>query len=718
MIECTTLDDYLAKYGKVLAAQAERSLKPLHRPGIDACDVAVLEREPFEAQAHVCCAGAKALRRQKALKVIGEMGVGKTLIAQGIVQTHANGRPYRALVMCPGQLVNKWEREIKETIPNPVIIKIENWRQVLALGRARRRFRKPKRPTWIIIPRDRAKLGYKWRAAYLTKPGRAGIFCPGCDTLLIKENASGKDESLGQAGLLLSPADLKKRHRTCDHCGEQLWQATSELMRMEPAKLFHKKLRGYLDYFIADEAHEEKSADSAQGNALGALCASAKKILALTGTLIGGYAEHIRPLLMRMCPRTLIQEGFTWRSAMAFSEVYGRIETRITERSGGGDGESNRQSRGKSKTKTRIVRPGIMPTLFGRHLMANAVFLGLDEVASNLPPFQEIVQGVQMDPQVRDCYAFVQAAMEEVIRQMVRRGDKRFLGAMLSTLLAYPDHPYGWGQVGYWEHLGVPEPTFIPVVEPPNLDPKLVRPKETALIKIVEEERRLGRQCWVYTVMTGERDVAGRLSNLLQGRGLRSTVLRSTVDLADREEWILAHGKLNDVIISHPKLVETGLDLFDKGGSHNFPTLIFYSTGYNTFTLRQASRRAWRIGQREPCKVYYLFYEDPEIQTMQSRAMSLMGKKLAASRAIEGKFSSEGLVSMAGEDSVEMALAKSLANNIDEGSPTRAWLKIGEIKDANSGRDMNLDDFERDMAELIKENPELFDGALFPGVAS
>ena len=48
--------------------------------------------------------------------------------------------------------------------------------------------------------------------------------------------------------------------------------------------------------------------------------------------------------------------------------------------------------------------------------------------------------------------------------------------------------------------------------------------------------------------------------------------------------------------------------------------------------------------------------------------MALMGKKMKAAQALEGKFSAEGLASMAGEEgSAEMALAKSLADRIDEG---------------------------------------------------
>src|SRR6516162_6546875 len=154
------------------------------------------------------------------------------------------------------------------------------------------------------------------------------------------------------------------------------------------------------------------------------------------------------------------------------------------------------------------------------------------------------------------------------------------------------------------------------------------------------------------------------------------------------EDWISRNGPAADVVLSHPKLVETGLDLFDKGGSYNFPTLIFYQSGYNLFTMRQASRRAWRIGQRKDCKVIYLYFGG----TLQARAMALMGKKMEAAQALEGKFSAEGLASMAGEEgSAEMALAKSLADRIEEGDAARSWAKVGAAVQ-NAVRDVEFND--------------------------
>ena len=99
------------------------------------------------------------------------------------------------------------------------------------------------------------------------------------------------------------------------------------------------------------------------------------------------------------------------------------------------------------------------------------------------------------------------------------------------------------------------------------------------------------------------------------------------VPTRNRSAWIAKNAPGVDVIISHPQPVRTGLTLFDAAGNHNFPSLIFYETGYDLFTLRQASRRSWRIGQKHPCRVYYLYYKE----TMQARAMALMAQKLDAS---------------------------------------------------------------------------------------
>jgi hypothetical protein len=656
------LDGYLERYGAILGQQGTEAIAPLHVPGEDAIDPGVDEllRQPFEPQAHLITAGVKALRRQKSFWCIAETGTGKTLVSEAIVHCHAAGRPYKAIVMCPGQLCLKHERELRSTIAGVRVTQIERWQDCLPL------LRRPENadPWWFIIARDRAKLGYKRKDGYATR-------------LMLFESADGSGKRWARTpccadcgavtrdddGIIVTPTAAKPS--SCKECGAALWQASSQLRRMEPAKLLHKKLKGWFDYFVIDEAHEVKSSETAQANAAGSLSALCKRSILLTGTLIGGYADHIRPLLFRFSPRSVIAEGLGWKDVMPFNQRYGRIDTIVKEKSGGG--YDNTMSRGK-KSVTKVVRPGIMPSLFGRHLIGNAAFLSLDEVSDALPELQEEVIPCRMDSALAEEYGDVEEALLDEIKANAFHGAKRLLGPMLNCLLTYPDYPFGWDQVGWTDMDG----EWHGVVTPTTLN-DVIRPKEQALIDWLEVERLARRQCWVYVLNNGVHDVQSRLERLLHGAGFRVRVMNASVPLKDREKWIEKHGRHLDVVLSHPKLVETGLDLFSlKPGGHNFCSLAFFQTGYNLFTLRQASRRAWRIGQTRPCKIGYFYYQG----TMQERAMQLMGKKLVAAQALEGKFSSEGLVAMGGDDNMEMAMAKSLAERLPVNAE-RVWQKLG-----------------------------------------
>ena len=158
---------------------------------------------------------------------------------------------------------------------------------------------------------------------------------------------------------------------------------------------------------------------------------------------------------------------------------------------------------------------------------------------------------------------------------------------------------------------------------------------------------------------TQKRDVTARLEGILSNEGIRTAVLRASVDTTKREAWYARQIREGvQVVISHPKLVETGLDLLD------FPTIIFYESGYSLHTLRQASRRSWRIGQRRPVRVKFLCYEG----TMQTACLRLMGKKLLVALTMEGKFAGEGLQNIDEDDDMLSAMARELVerNGIGE----------------------------------------------------
>ena len=86
------------------------------------------------------------------------------------------------------------------------------------------------------------------------------------------------------------------------------------------------------------------------------------------------------------------------------------------------------------------------------------------------------------------------------------------------------------------------------------------------------------------------------------------------------------------------------------------PSIYFVQTGYSIYTLRQASRRSWRIGQRSNVVGRFLTYNE----TMQTSCLRLMGKKLLISLAMEGKFSNGGLQGIEDDNDVLTAMAREL----------------------------------------------------------
>lgn len=122
-----------------------------------------------------------------------------------------------------------------------------------------------------------------------------------------------------------------------------------------------------------------------------------------------------------------------------------------------------------------------------------------------------------------------------------------------------------------------------------------------------------------------------------------------------REAWVEQQVQTGcEVLICHPRLVQTGLDLLA------FPTLVFYQVEYSVYVQRQASRRSWRIGQRVPVEVYHLVYQD----SAQSRALRHQARKMQASNLLDGDLSAEGMVSLAEEgqhnDNLMLELARAL----------------------------------------------------------
>ena len=326
--------------------------------------------------------------------------------------------------------------------------------------------------------------------------------------------------------------------------------------------------------------------------ACGKLIASARHTLALTGTIIGGYANHLFPLMIRLNPKTLRDEGFEWgkdwRSPRPTAGSTGSSPPRRTTPADppcGSNVKSMRRARSGKSTERKAVRPGVMPTMFGRHMIGSSMFITLGETgvgvarpvrvrrravpvptggrptATPEPRRAWVDVACDMAPGQKAEYDRVTATLEFANKELLRRGSMKLLGAYLWTAMDYPDRPWGWGHdkevlkafehaqaeiaaekgqdeatrlklghtVGYWDQPGVAHPRQLRRGRHPQVasTSRSSTPRNRRLIDICTRQKAEGMQTWVYVQMTGKRNIQPRLKALLEREGLRVGILRS-----------------------------------------------------------------------------------------------------------------------------------------------------------------------------------------------
>jgi hypothetical protein len=111
-------------------------------------------------------------------------------------------------------------------------------------------------------------------------------------------------------------------------------------MRAAPAiEYIGRNMRGWFDFAIADELHQS-AGDTAQGNGLGVLGRAAQRLIALTGALMGGYADDLFNIFYRIELHAMVREGFAYdgQGRRDFLEQYGVLETieKVEERRSAG----------------------------------------------------------------------------------------------------------------------------------------------------------------------------------------------------------------------------------------------------------------------------------------------------------------------------------------------------------------------------------------------
>lgn len=312
------------------------------------------------------------------------------------------------------------------------------------------------------------------------------------------------------------------------------------------------------------------------------------------------------------------------------------------------DYNSNRRTT-KHKTRSKKL-PGVSPRVYSRFLLEHTAFLSLSDMGKDLPDYEEIPVPLDMPGKVWDGCKQAEQILQKVLKTD-RKAANRLLSAYLNLLTVYPDQPYDQPKIVHpIDGYTIVKPASVACFDD-------ILPKEEKVMELVRAKVAAGERVLIYTSWT-RTDSQQKLLKLLTQEGYRTEILSPKIPPAKREEWVEKRVRSGvQVLITNPSCVKTGLDL------NAFTTLIFYSMDFNLFTLRQASRRSWRINQTAPrVEIYFLYYKD----TMQAKAMKLMASKLAVAGIIEGTLSEEGLAAMSDVRDLTSQMAKELSLGIKD----------------------------------------------------
>jgi SAM-dependent methyltransferase len=591
------VERFPAQYGVTL-----RELMPLK---------GALARAPIGGQGDAIRALAWAMKRHKGLILDGEMGCGKTYVATAAAVIGAirlRLQLQRMFVTCPPHMVRKWAREIQTATPRANVVVIHSPGNksgpspLKQVSRAMSLPASPLSPLFIVCSREQLKLSYRSKPAAIERrvrgqkfPGVTELCCPDCWRPLLDQDGEVLtwSELQGHRVKCWCPRcrEAGRRSACCpDCCGTVLStvdvvpvppgpgqpefvqrppverrKGQPDLRRYEIARyLAGQYPRGAIDLFVCDECHEMKAESTAQGRAAGVLAEISRHSLVLSGSIYSGLASDLFYLLYRFVPS--FREHFAYGDVARFVERFGVYEYVYTKIDARQAGEADLSSdvgavskRGNERVRRR-ERPGMSPAIL-LHVIGEAVFLRLEDIATSLPPYKEEVHVIDEDPELLSAYEDLADQFRQA-RDRASFGQRmRIAGAALQTLLSYPDtctRPVC--QTIKFGH----SPAESVQISAPGLPAEVIYAKEQALVELLVSERSKGRCCLVYYGNTGVRDLAPRLVWLAEQAGLRADVLKVSVRPEAREHWIdqrVARGL--DVLFANPSLVETGLDYME-----------------------------------------------------------------------------------------------------------------------------------------------------------
>ena len=660
------IDDYLFAFLDPIKEKLQQNIKVLYNTNKIHPEMYNSKYKPFDGQLPIIQSGIEVLKKDRFIYLACEQGFGKTFTGSKINHLYfrSRGKNNITLLVAPAITLTQWKEELKNSIGEKIDIHIIKKTDDFIKWYNKTNMKADKH-TYIIVGKETFKLGYKkiagvnikkrtlkvkvkddyWYSrfgsgnscSYKTENQTMELaICPDCGIPLKNPLRKNEDVFFTEKDFKGNP---KKSNYKCINCGSVLWQATYNKTMKTSVIDFIKRKNIKFDSIIIDEAHEGNG-DSLIGTSVRTLIRNhGEKIILLSGTSNNGYSSSLYNLCLALLPMTLKnnevmdQDNFikTYGTLMAVNKVK--------------DGEYRASGRNQLKDSDFKEIEGINPIFFTKFLSQNFIFATLDDLGKDLPNIVEKYVPVQHD--------FEMSCNENRLMNDIKSANAFNSQWYNDTIVKhYINNPYGWTSFKVSS-----ETQGEKLIQPKNLEEDILIPKEIELIRILKEELKQGRKCWIYTEFTGGgeymqgENIPNRLQRILKQEGINTYQLKPSVSTYERKEIIEKNKDKYDVFICNPRLVNVGINMVWC------PTYIVYIPSYHVSVISQAIRRGYRANSTQENHIYHLYYEN----SFENTVMKRYQRKRAEAESIEGKFS----VQLENED--EIRTASKLGKRINDG---------------------------------------------------
>ncbi len=720
-----------------------------------------LKRQPVGKQGATIISLASHIRDNKNAFCIGQQGSGKTFIALGIT-TALNYN--KVLVMCPTHAVETWRREIKETIPNAVVLKPSG---ISGTKHTKTEIPLDKindlpcdKPTFIMLPKDISKLGFteklelrqsilyrnqygRVRSSNVTHkdPERLPKECPHCQDEQVLTPIKIGDKYTVQCPQCKFPQEI-----TCPTCWQPIQDARKLLATKKITKKiyctnniayhheptnrirfnkcdalltapdtdarFHHRL-AYGDYiakylshwhdiFIIDELHQYKGKGSLQTMVAGKIAQKSKKTLGLTGTFMGGYAANLYWLFEHFIPR-FPANGLEWNRETKFVELFGKYRhTYKMNRT-----QFNRMMVGLTRRQTgqRTQIPGYHPELL-KFILPTSVFVKIYDINRDLLAPQIYAKIIPLDK--NNTFAKGEATLNQhdayfkLKAAMETNAVDRVSRGENYNILAMIHELVAYPE-NCWQGVAPKDTTTdktIITLPEIQLREGKLFPKEEELVKIIQEE--VVNQKRKCLIYCTHTNEKATWTRIVQI--LNDHPLLPNVKCAFMASKGAADTRLSrlEALAEKNDVVIIQPQAVETGlNLQQFPTIIWYEPHLSIYTSEQASARSHRINQDKEVRIYYLAYAG----TYQERQLRLLADKRDVSSTITGVINEDSLSSLnAKQMNLREILAKEFHTNYkftDERSIDERATEISEL--FNQQRETITKQIEQDTMTLLDD---------------